>query len=60
MKRKRAHDEKLILKHDKKDQPVPEINDGSDDDDAKKTFEVRRIKFFLIKMKILFYYRSII
>ncbi|CAF3672293.1 unnamed protein product [Rotaria sp. Silwood1] len=36
MKRKRAHDEKLILKHDKKDQSLSEIND----DDQTKTLEV--------------------
>ena len=39
MKRKRAHDEKLILKHDRKDQPLPEINDDSED--QTKTLEVR-------------------
>ena len=39
MKRKRAHDEKSILKHEKKDQPLPSIQDDSDDDRA-KTLEV--------------------
>lgn len=38
MKRKRAHDEKLILRHEKKDQPLPKIND--DDDEPTKTLEV--------------------
>jgi len=37
MKRKRAHDEKLILKHDQKDQLLPDINDN---DDQTKTLEV--------------------
>ncbi|UJR31146.1 hypothetical protein I4U23_018653 [Adineta vaga] len=37
MKRKRAHDEKSILKHEKKDQS---IQDGSGDDDRGKTLEV--------------------
>jgi hypothetical protein len=41
MKRKRAHDEKLILKHDLKDQPLPKIKGGSDDDGQIKTLEVR-------------------
>ncbi|CAF3531275.1 unnamed protein product [Rotaria socialis] len=40
MKRKRAHDDKLILKHGKKDQSLPEINNDSDDDDQRKTLEV--------------------
>jgi hypothetical protein len=40
MKRKRAHDEKLILRHDQKDQPLPEINGGSDNDGQTKTLEV--------------------
>jgi hypothetical protein len=35
MKRKRAHDEKLILKHERKDQSLPEIND-----EQTKTLEV--------------------
>lgn len=39
MKRKRAHDEKLILKHEKKDQPLPAINQD-DGDDQMKTLEV--------------------
>jgi hypothetical protein len=41
MKRKRAHDEKLILKHGQKEQPLPEINGGSDEEDHMKTLEVR-------------------
>ena len=40
MKRKRAHDEKAILKHEKKDQPLPAIHD---DDEQMKTLEVRVI-----------------
>jgi hypothetical protein len=36
MKRKRAHDEKLIRKHDLKD-----INNDSDHDDQTQTLEVR-------------------
>ena len=39
MKRKRAHDEKLIVKHARKYQPVAD----SDDDDQKETLEVRRV-----------------
>jgi len=38
MKRKRAHDDKLILKHDKKDQLMPEINN-----EQTKILEVRII-----------------
>jgi hypothetical protein len=38
MKRKRAHDDKLILKHDKKDQSMPEINN-----EQTKILEVRII-----------------
>ena len=38
MKRKRAHDEKSIIRHDQKAQPLPEIND---DNDQTKTLEVR-------------------
>ena len=42
MKRKRAHDEKAILKHEKKDQPLQSIDDENDDDDeGTKTLEVR-------------------
>jgi hypothetical protein len=36
MKRKRAHDEKSILKYEKKDQPLPD----SDNDEQTKTLEV--------------------
>lgn len=39
MKRKRAHDQKLIIRHDQKKQPLPKINDESDDE-APKTLEV--------------------
>jgi hypothetical protein len=39
MKRKRAHDEKLIFKYNQKDQPLPEIN--QDNDQQTKTLEVR-------------------
>ncbi len=38
MKRKRAHDDKLIIKHDQKDQSMPEMND-----EQTKTLEVRII-----------------
>jgi ATP-dependent RNA helicase DDX54/DBP10 len=38
MKRKRAHDEKLIFKYNQKDQPLPEIN--QDNDQQTKTLEV--------------------
>ena len=38
MKRKRAHDEKLILKFDRKDQQLPNIH--GDSDDETKTLEV--------------------
>jgi hypothetical protein len=40
MKRKRAHDEKSILKYEKKDQPLPSIHDDSDNDEQTKTLEV--------------------
>ena len=42
MKRKRAHDEKLILQHDKKkDQPLEEINNDKDDENQTRILEVR-------------------
>jgi hypothetical protein len=40
MKRKRAHDEKLILRHDQKEQPLPDIHGADDDEDRPKTLEV--------------------
>ncbi|CAF3698121.1 unnamed protein product [Adineta steineri] len=40
MKRKRAHDEKLIFKHDQKEQSLQNNHSDSDDDDHKKTLEV--------------------
>ncbi|CAF1096116.1 unnamed protein product [Adineta ricciae] len=40
MRRKRAHDGKSILKHERKDQPLPAIQDDSDDEDRPKTLEV--------------------
>ena len=40
MKRKRAHDQKSILKHEKKDRPLPTAYDESDNDDQTKTLEV--------------------
>jgi hypothetical protein len=40
MKRKRAHDEKSILKHEKKDQKLPTAYDDNDDDEQTKTLEV--------------------
>jgi len=39
MKRKRAHDDKAILKYKQKDQPLPKIKDD-DDDPSTETFEV--------------------
>lgn len=43
MKRKRAHDQKAILKHEKKDQLLPAIDDENDQDDQTKTLEVQMI-----------------
>ncbi|CAF1430718.1 unnamed protein product [Adineta steineri] len=40
MKRKRAHDEKLIFKHDQKEQSLQNNHSDSDDDDHKRTLEV--------------------
>lgn len=51
MKRKRAHDEKAILKHKKKDQPLPNIDDENDSDDQTKTLEVRIDDVWLIFLK---------
>ena len=42
MKRKRAHDDKSILKHDQKEQPLPKM-DGEDDDEQTKTLEVENL-----------------
>lgn len=43
MKRKRAHDQKAILKHEIKDQPLSSIDEENDHDDQTKTLEVRII-----------------
>ena len=41
MKRKRAHDEEFILKHNKTNQPLEEINNDEDNENRTKIFEVR-------------------